>query len=82
MAIVGLMGVTSKSVRLPVQKVQHGLAVATDLWFWTVCSGNALYPCARALFWTEQVQAPCCAPVELGHRLINTRGPDVVEHGP
>src|SRR5208337_969818 len=57
MAIVGLMGVTSKSVRLPVQKVQHGLAVATDLWFWTVCSGNALYPCARALFWTEQVQA-------------------------
>jgi len=23
-AIVGLMGVTSKSVRLPVQKVQHG----------------------------------------------------------
>ena len=26
-----LMGVTSKSVRLPVQKVQHGLAVATDL---------------------------------------------------
>ena len=50
--------------------------------FWTVCSGNALYPCARALFWTEQVQAPCCAPVELGHRLINKRGPDVVEHGP
>ena len=49
MAIVGLMGVTSKSVRLPVQKVQHGLAVATDLWFWTVCSGNALYPWARAL---------------------------------
>ena len=44
MAIVGLMGVTSKSVRLPVQKVQHGLAVATDLWFWTGCSGNALYP--------------------------------------
>jgi hypothetical protein len=82
MAIVGLMGVTSKSVRLPVQKVQHGLAVATDLWFWTGCSGNALYPCARALFWTEQVQAPCCAPVELGHRLINKRGPDVVEHGP
>src|SRR5271166_5975220 len=82
MAIVGLMGVTSKSVRLPVQKVQHGLAVATDLWFWTVCSSNALYPCARALFWTEHVQAPCCAPVELGHRLINKRGPDVVEHGP
>ncbi len=76
------MGVTSKSVRLPVQKVQHGLAVATDLWFWSVCSGNALYPCARALFWTEQVQKPCCAPVELGHRLINKRGPDVVEQGP
>ena len=45
--------------------------MATDLWFWSVCSGNALYPCARALFWTEQVQEPCCAPVELGHRLIN-----------
>jgi hypothetical protein len=62
------MGVISKSVRLPVQRVQQGLAVATDLWFWSVCSGNALYPCARALFWTEQVQEPCCAPVELGHR--------------
>ncbi len=56
--------------------------MATDLWFWTVCSGNALYPCARALSWTEQVQALCCVPVELGHRLINKRGPDVVEHGP
>ena len=81
MAIVGLMGVTSKSVRLPVQKVQHGLAVATHLWFWTGCSGNALYPCARAFFWTQQVQTPGCAPVEPGHRLINKRGPDVVEHG-
>ena len=56
--------------------------MATDLWFWSVCSGNALYPCARALSWTEQLQEPCCAPVELGHRLINKRGPDVVEHGP
>ena len=56
--------------------------MATDLWLWSVCSGNALYPCARALFWTEQVQEPCCAHVELGHRLINKRGPDVVEHGP
>ena len=76
MAIVGLMGVTSKSVRLPVQKVQHGLAVATDLWFWTGCSGNALYPYARALFWTEQVQAPCCAPRGAGtsaHQLARPR---------
>ena len=30
--------------------------MATDLWFWSDCSGNALYPCARALFWTEQLQ--------------------------
>ena len=56
------MGVTSKSVRLPVQKVQHGLAVATDLWFWTGCSGNALYPWAQALFWTEQVQRRVAHP--------------------
>ena len=56
--------------------------MATDPWFWSVCSGNALYPSARALFWTEQVQKPCCAPVELGHRLINKRGLEVVEHGP
>jgi hypothetical protein len=56
--------------------------VATDLWFWSVYSGNALDPCARVLFWTEPVQKPCCAPVELGHRLINQRGPDVVEPGP
>jgi hypothetical protein len=41
-----------------------------------------LVPCARALFWTEQLHEPCCAPVELGHRLINQRGPDVVAHGP
>src|SRR3989442_1456098 len=52
------MGVTSKSVRLPVQKVQHWTGVATDLWFWSVCSGNALYPCARALFFTGLVRAP------------------------
>jgi len=64
------------------RRCNTGLGVATDLWFWSVCSGNALYPCARALFWTEQVQKPCCAPVELGHRLINKRGLDVVEHGP
>ena len=46
------------------------------------CSGNALCPRARALFWTEPLQEPCCAPVELGHRLINQRGPDVLEPGP
>ncbi len=66
-----LMGVTSKSVLLPVQEVQNRLGVATDQWFWSVCSGNAFCPCAQALFCTEQVQVPCCAPVELGHRLIN-----------
>jgi hypothetical protein len=76
------MGVTSKSVRLPAEKAQLELAVATDLWFWSVCSGNAVYPCAGLLFWTEPVQAPCCAPVQLGHQRINQRGPDVVEHGP
>ena len=82
MAIVGLMGVTSKSVRLPVQKVQHGLAVATDLWFWTVCSGNALYPWARALFWTEQVQGAVFRTRGAGTSAHQQRGPDVVEHGP
>ena len=30
--------------------VQHGLAVATDLWLWSVCSGNALCPRARPLW--------------------------------
>jgi hypothetical protein len=59
-----------------------GLAVASDLWFWSACSGNASCPCAPALCGTEQLQEPCCAPVELGHRSINKRGPDVVDHGP
>src|SRR5262245_28444979 len=59
-----------------------GLAVASNLWFWSACSGNALCPGARALCWTEQLEEPCCAPVELGHRPINKRGPDAVEHGP
>ncbi len=27
---------------------RHWTAGATDLWFWSACSGNALYPCARA----------------------------------
>ena len=45
----------------------------------TFCSGNAMCLSARALFWTEQLQEPCCASVELGHRLINKRRPDIVE---
>jgi len=81
-ASASLMDSTSKSVRLPVQNVQQRTGVATYLWFCAVCSGNALYPCAWALFWTEQVQKQCCAPVELGHRLINKRGTDVVENSP
>jgi len=38
-------------------------------------------PMCPGVTWTEQVQKPCCAPVKLGRRLINKRGPDVVEHG-
>jgi hypothetical protein len=59
------MGVTSKSVRLPVKKVHPGLAVATDVWFWSASSGNASYPCAQALLWAEQVQAVLRVPAGL-----------------
>ena len=58
-----------------------GLAVTSDLWFWSDCSGNALCPGAPALSWTEQFQEPWCAPVEMGHRPINKQGPDVIAHG-
>ena len=65
-------GVTSKSVRLPVQKVQH----------WT--GGGHPYgsgPFALATPCTDlpgrysgpSNRKPCSAPVELGHRLINMR---------
>ena len=44
-----------------------GLVVASDLWFWSACSGNVWCPCARAFCWTEQLREPCSAPAEMGH---------------
>jgi hypothetical protein len=56
--------------------------VANNRWFWSSCYGNALCLGAGALCWAEQHQEACRAAVELGHRPINKRGPDVIEHGP
>ena len=50
----------------PVQKVQHWTGGGHRPMVLVVSLGNALYPCARALFWTEQVQKPGRDLVELG----------------
>src|SRR5262249_40347867 len=49
---------------------------------WSACSGNALWPGARALCWTEKLQEPCCTRMEREIRPNNKRGPDFVGHGP